>query len=105
MLQNIAILMGFVFLSLILPQFSYAQDIAKGARYFKENCAICHGQDALGIERKLTPRLAGQRAYYSLEQMKRFRSGKRPAVEMKPTYDAMNQQEMKDVAAFLEKMP
>ncbi|MEK6626728.1 MAG: c-type cytochrome [Bdellovibrionota bacterium] len=105
MLKNIAVLVVLIVLSLTLPPFSYAQDIAKGARYFKDNCAICHGQDALGIERKLTPRLAGQRAYYSLEQMKRFRSGKRPAVEMKPTYDAMNQQEMKDVAAFLEKMP
>lgn len=105
MLKNIAVVVVLVVLYLTLPPLSYAQDIAKGARYFKENCAICHGQDALGIERKLTPRLAGQRAYYSLDQMKRFRSGKRPAVEMKPTYDAMNQQEMKDVAAFLEKMP
>ncbi|MBI2519819.1 MAG: c-type cytochrome [Bdellovibrio sp.] len=92
-------------LTLTLSFHSYGQDIAKGARYYKENCAICHGQDALGIERKLTPRLAGQKGYYLLDQLNRFKSGKRPAVEMKATYDAMNKQEMKDVAAFLEKMP
>jgi cytochrome c553 len=62
-------------------------------------CAVCHGPTGMSMMPN-TPNLAGQPAGYLVEQLKNYRSGKRPhevmAVIAKPLTDA----EIENLAAW-----
>jgi cytochrome c553 len=51
------------------------------ARSLAATCFTCHGTDGRSVE-GIPPSLAGQNRDYLLQQMREFRSGKRPATIM-----------------------
>jgi len=80
----------------------YSQDVAKGEKLYMGECKICHGPKAEGMERKKSPKLAGQHAWYTLSQLMNFKKGDRKNATMQGTVSAFTEQEFKDVSAYLE---
>lgn len=69
-------------------------------------CSACHGPTGAGITAQF-PRLAGQHIYYTLLQMKAFRSGERandPAMMMRTIVGRMADQDMAAVADYIQGM-
>lgn len=77
-----------------------AADLAAGERKARA-CVACHGADGISVQPNV-PHLAGQPALYVAEQLRQFRSGRRPnevmAVIAKPLADA----DIDDLAAWYE---
>jgi cytochrome c553 len=65
-------------------------------------CAGCHGADAGGTE--TLPRLAGQHARYTENQLRAFARGERINAEMQAIAARLSEAEMKAVAAYLSAM-
>lgn len=65
-------------LALCVPSFSaQAQDINLGRTKAATACAVCHGPMGMAMQPGV-PHLAGQPQLYVAEQLKNYRSGKRP---------------------------
>ena len=62
-------------------------------------CATCHGPTGLS-QLPNAPHLAGQPAIYFIEQMKNYRSGKRPHEVMAVIAKPLTDQEIEDLAAW-----
>jgi cytochrome c553 len=62
-------------------------------------CAMCHGPTGLS-QLPNAPHLAGQPAIYLIEQMKNYRSGKRPNEVMAVIAKPLTDQEIDDLAAW-----
>jgi cytochrome c553 len=62
-------------------------------------CATCHGPTGLS-QLPNAPHLAGQPAIYFIEQMKNYRSGKRPNEVMAVIAKPLTDQEIEDLAAW-----
>lgn len=43
--------------------------VAQGAQVYATQCSVCHGHDAQGDDRSMTPRLAGQNYNYLIRQL------------------------------------
>lgn len=76
-------------------------------------CSGCHGVDAMGNEALKAPRLAGQKAWYTVTQLNNFRSGLRGSIAgdtggamMRPMATSLlkDAQSIADVAAYLESL-
>jgi cytochrome c553 len=65
-------------------------------------CASCHGANAGGTE--TLPRLAGQHARYTENQLRGFARGERLSAEMQAIAKRLSDAEMKAVAAYLSAM-
>lgn len=76
---------------MVLAAPALAQDLAAGRAQAASACAVCHGPMGLAMQPGV-PSLAGQPQIYLAEQLKNYRSGKRPhevmAVIAKPLSDA-----------------
>jgi cytochrome c553 len=67
-------------------------------------CVPCHGED--GIARDVeVPHLAGQNVVYLYNQLKAFRSGKRPHKEMRYMSRDMSEQEIQALAEYYASLP
>mgnify|MGYP003425397888 CR=1 FL=1 len=80
-----------------------------GAKLFQEKtCWSCHGKDAkTPLKNMPYPKLAGQNASYAEAQMKDIKSGARAngnSAAMKGVMHLVNEQEIKDIAAYLSKL-
>lgn len=65
-------------------------------------CAACHGATGAGLPKQF-PRLAGQHADYTLQQLRTFRTGERANAPMMMTIAAkMTDAEMQAVADYIE---
>jgi len=77
----------------------------EGAKlYQSKECLDCHGDDANDNETEKTPKLAGQKADYLLQQMKDYKGGKRAnsrAKKMKRNLSEVNENEMIAIAEWL----
>jgi cytochrome c553 len=62
-------------------------------------CSSCHGADGRGTE--TLPRLAGQHARYTENQLRAFAGGERVHAEMKAIASRLSEPEMRAVAAYL----
>lgn len=62
-------------------------------------CTACHGADGNSPVATF-PKLAGQNEKYLLKQLQEIKSGQRKIVEMTGMLDALNEQDLEDVAAF-----
>ncbi len=97
----------FITVSLATSTFSlssFAQDAAKGEILFKQ-CIACHGPKAEGIPAQKAPRLSGQHDWYILKQLQDIKAGvtrKNPV--MIPFLSKLNEQDMKDLAAYISKL-
>ena len=56
---------------------TYPGDADAGRKFYKKECASCHGQDGYGADRKGVPQLTGQYSLYLLKQVENIRTGER----------------------------
>lgn len=68
-------------------------------------CMGCHGPDAKGVQAIGGPGLAGQSDWYLLTQLKNFKAGIRPGPLMQPMVAAMDEDTMRNLAAYLGSLP
>lgn len=62
-------------------------------------CAACHGPDG-NSPGPQWPKLAGQHADYTLQQLRRYKSGERADPVMQSMVAPISEQDMRDIAAF-----
>ena len=55
----------------------YPGNIEKGRRFYQNECAGCHGEQAQGDESRKIPQLTGQYSIYLTRQINKFRKGER----------------------------
>ena len=55
----------------------YPGDVEAGRKFYKKECASCHGRDGYGDDDKHIPQLAGQYSRYLLKQVKNIRAAER----------------------------
>jgi len=55
----------------------YPGDVEAGRKFYKQECANCHGQDGYGDDDKHIPQLAGQYSQYLLKQVENIRTAER----------------------------
>lgn len=75
-----------------------------GVADFLAQCAACHGVDGIAKSADV-PHLAGQHELYLYNQMKAFRSGKRPHKEMRYMSRRMSDADMREIARFYDHLP
>lgn len=56
---------------------TYPGDVEAGRKFYKQECASCHGQDGYGDDGQHIPQLAGQYSQYLLRQVENFRTAER----------------------------
>lgn len=66
-------------------------------------CAACHGADGIAKSADV-PHLAGQQELYLFNQIKAFRSGKRPHKEMRYMSRQLSDAEMQEISHFYATM-
>ena len=78
----------------------------KGFAIYQRNCAECHGPLALGEQRRMRPRLAGQRYQYLLRQLEETADSMRPgmSVEHVKLIGALTTEERRAVADYLSRL-
>lgn len=67
-------------------------------------CAACHGVDGIAKSADV-PHLAGQQELYLLNQLRAFKSGKRPHKEMKFISRQLSNAEMAEIARLYATLP
>ena len=97
------------------PKPSFARDpelVKLGAEIFRGGilkkgvaaCASCHGPNGAGVPAQF-PRLAGQHAQYTIEELRAFRAGERandPGRMMRLTAEKMSDREIAAVAEYIQ---
>jgi cytochrome c553 len=64
-------------------------------------CVACHGDDGIATVPN-APNLAGQPALYVADQLRQFRSGKRPSEVMAVIARSLSDTDIEDLAAWFE---
>lgn len=67
-------------------------------------CAACHGPGGNSSNPEW-PKLAGQSAKYTFEQLQHFKNGVRSNPLMSPQAAALSEQDMRDLAAYFARQP
>jgi len=62
-------------------------------------CATCHGDNGISVQPN-APNLAGQPAIYLADQLRQFRSGKRPSEVMAVIAKSLSDGDIDDLAAW-----
>ena len=83
---------------LAVPLSAFAQAASSG-KVKAAMCATCHGPTGLS-QLPNAPHLAGQPAIYLVEQLKNYRSGKRPNEMMAAIAKPLSDQDIDDVSAW-----
>lgn len=78
----------------------FAQDAEKGKALYA-TCIQCHGEKGEGNPDKKAPKLSGQHDWYVLKQVQDFKSGVRKNPDMAPYIKDINDQDIKDLAAYI----
>ena len=89
---------GFALLLTLSAMVVHAQNAATG-KALAGACATCHGPTGLS-QLPNAPHLAGQPAIYLAEQLKAYRSGKRPHEVMAIIAKPLTDQEIADLSAW-----
>ena len=95
-----ALLAGSVFAADAAPK-AAKPDLAKGEASFGAVCAACHASDGNSTT-PVNPKLAQQHPEYLIKQLQEFKSGKRANAIMMGMSAALSEQDMKNIAAWLE---
>lgn len=96
------LLLGVISAAVMLPVSAVAADGA--ALYKSKTCTACHGNDGKTPVLPTYPKIAGQNAAYTLQQMKDIKSGKRNnamAAAMKGVMHLVNEDEMKALSDYI----
>lgn len=81
---------------------AFAGDAAAG-KAKAATCSACHGADGVSLV-PMYPNLKGQKAAYTLKQLKDFKSGARKDPVMAGMVAALSEQDMADLAAYYESL-
>ncbi len=95
--------LGLLALTLTLAAPATALD-KTGLQDLMVQCAACHGADGIAREAEV-PDLAGQHDVYLYNQLKNFKSGKRPHKEMRYLGRHMTDDEMQAIASYYAGLP
>ena len=68
-------------------------------------CVTCHGKFGEGRRSQKGPRIGGQYAWYTIKQLKDMKAKRRLNKVMDPYLKKLSDQDIEDVAAYLEKIP
>lgn len=83
-----------------------AQDAqALQVRSLAATCANCHGTEGRAVSGSAVPGLAGLPAAYTVEQMKAFKSGARPATVMHQLAKGYSDAQIEQIAAYFAAQP
>ena len=91
----------------VLLGVSHAVALDGAALYQSKTCFACHGIDAKSPIMPNYPKLAGQNAAYSFQQMKDIKSGARSnglSAAMQAIMAMVSEKEMKAIAEWLESL-
>ena len=77
-----------------------AADVSAG-RKKAAVCVVCHGESGMSTLPN-TPHLAGQPALYLAEQLRQFKSGRRPSEVMAVIAKPLSDQDIDELAAWYE---
>jgi|SRR5687768_10254068 cytochrome c553 len=66
-------------------------------------CATCHGKNGIGTAPNF-PNLAGQKAQYTAQQLKLFRSGERKSEQMNIIAQPLSDEDIANLAAYYESL-
>jgi cytochrome c553 len=72
---------------------------AKAGRVKAGPCVACHGDNGLSVQPN-APHLAGQPAMYIADQLRQFRTGKRPSEVMAVIAKPLSDADIDDMAAW-----
>ena len=78
---------------------AHAGDINAGRTKAATACAVCHGPNGMSMAPN-APHLAGQPAIYLVEQLKNYRSGKRPHEVMGVIARGLTDDDIADLAGW-----
>ncbi len=78
--------------------------LQRGDALYKK-CIVCHGKRAEGKKSQNAPRLGGQFDWYLEKQITAMRDGERINQKMLPYVKKLSNQDIKDLAAYLSKVP
>ncbi len=67
-------------------------------------CVTCHGKDGIG-KSPLFPNLAGQKSIYMIEQLTKFRDGKRQSEVMNITAENLSDGDIRAISEYYEAQP
>lgn len=81
---------------------AFAGDAAAG-KAKSATCSACHGADGVSLV-PMYPNLKGQKAAYTIKQLKDFKSGARKDPVMAGMVAALSEQDMADLAAYYESL-
>lgn len=83
-----------------LASVGFAQDADRGKTLYA-TCIQCHGDSGQGNASQKAPRISGQYDWYVIQQITDFKSGVRKNPEMLPFIKDINEQDIKDLAAYI----
>ena len=78
--------------------------LAKGAELYKK-CIVCHGKRGNGKASQKAPAVGGQFDWYLESQINNMRNGTRINKIMNPYIKKLTDQDVKDLAAYMSKLP
>lgn len=80
------------------PQLESGHDLYK-------KCVVCHGKRGEGKKSQNAPRVGGQFAWYLEKQITNMKEGVRVNEKMLPYIKKLSESDIKDLAAYLSKIP
>jgi len=78
--------------------------LVNGSKVYSK-CIACHGKDGAGKASQKAPHIGGQFDWYLEKQMLDMKSGARINEAMNPTLKGLTEADIKDVAAYVSKLP
>lgn len=87
------------------PSFAPPNSTAEGVRSMAATCAACHGTNGRAAPGSSVPGLAGRPAAQTIQAMKDFRDGKRPATLMHQVAKGFSEPEVAAMAEFFARQP
>lgn len=78
--------------------------LVSGDALYKK-CIVCHGKRGEGKKSQNAPRVGGQFEWYLVKQITAMRDGTRINQKMLPYVKKLSNQDIKDLAAYLSKVP
>jgi len=87
------------------PAFAPPNTTAAGVRSMAANCAACHGTQGKAAPGASVPGLAGRPTEATVQAMKDFRDGKRPATVMHQIAKGYSDAEVAAMAEYFARQP
>lgn len=79
-------------------------ELVKGAELYKK-CIVCHGDRGQGKKSQNAPAIGGQFDWYVITQVTNMQNGKRVNKVMNPYIAKLSEQDVKDLAGYISKLP